>query len=227
MSTDLRPVTKSDIGAFLAEMRSIPTARGRIIFALDATASRQESWDTACELQAQMFDELASVGGLDVQLVYYRGLTECRVSRWVSQAKDLRALMAKITCEGGHTKIGKVLAHTKREAAIVKVSALVFVGDAVEEGVDTLSHAAGGLKVLGVPAFMFLEGTDRDARQAFQRIARLTSGAYARFDAGAARQLGQLLRAVAAFASGGVTALEHKRDEQAVKLLGQLRRRPS
>ena len=72
-----------------------------------------------------------------------------------------------------------------------KVQALVFVGDAMEEKLDDLCDAAGEL---GVPAFLFQEGDDPIAEQAFREIARLTRGAYCRFDPGAAHQLAELLR---------------------------------
>src|SRR5262249_56053069 len=87
--------------------------RGRLIFALDATMSRQPTWDTACHLQAEMFREAAAIGGLDVQLVYYRGLGECRASHWISQAERLAALMARIDCRGGHTPIRQVIGPAK------------------------------------------------------------------------------------------------------------------
>ncbi len=110
--------SRTEIDAFLAKVKSLGPAtgagqRGRLIFALDATMSRQPLWDTACQLQADMFREAAAIGGLDVQLVYYRGLAECRASRWVSQAERLAELMARIDCRGGHTQIGKVLAHAR------------------------------------------------------------------------------------------------------------------
>ena len=37
--------------------------------------------------------------------------------------------MEKIDCRGGHTQIGKILAHARRENETKKVQALVFVGD--------------------------------------------------------------------------------------------------
>ncbi len=199
---------------------------GRLIFALDATMSRQPLWDTACRLQADMFSEAAAVGGLDVQLVYYRGLSECRASRWVSDARQLGALMEKIDCRGGHTQIGKVLAHARRETEQRRVQALVFVGDAMEEPIDDLCAAAGSLGLLGVPAFVFQEGHDPIAEQAFREIARLSRGVYCRFDPGAAHQLAELLRAVAVYAAGGMKALADLKARHhggAVKLLEQLR----
>jgi hypothetical protein len=183
-------------------------------------------WDTACELQADMFREAAAVGGLDIQLLYYRGLGECRASQWVSLAERLAALMEQIDCRGGHTQIGKIISHASRETQRNKVQALVFVGDAMEEKLDDLCHGAGALGLLGVPAFMFQEGDDPIAEQAFREIARLTRGAYCRFDRGAAHQLRELLRAVAAYAAGGLRALADlsaQRQLAATRLLAQMR----
>jgi len=56
----------------------IAAHRPQLIFALDATASREPTWEKATTLQSQMFAEAASVGALDLQLVYYRGHDECR-----------------------------------------------------------------------------------------------------------------------------------------------------
>ncbi len=222
---------RGEIEAFLAQVKDLAprTAsgrRGRLIFALDATMSRQPAWNTARRLQTDMFREAAAVGGLDVQLVYYRGLGECRASRWVSEAERLAGLMEGIDCRGGHTQIGKILSHARHETERTKVQALVFVGDAMEEAVDDLSVAAGELGLLGVPAFMFQEGDDPIAEQAFREIARLTRGAYCRFDPGAAQELAELLRAAAAYAAGGLKALtEASRRSGAAthKLLQQLR----
>jgi hypothetical protein len=222
---------RAEIDAFIAKVRTLAPStaaglRGRLIFALDATMSRQPMWDTACKLQGDMFKEAASIGGLDVQLVYYRGLSECRASRWVSQAERLGELMSRIDCRGGHSQIGKILSHARHETERQKVQALVFVGDAMEEKLDDLCHAAGELGLLGVPAFMFQEGGDPIAEQAFREIARLARGAYCRFDPGAAHQLGELLRAAAAYAAGGMRALANlsaRRDAGAIKLLQQMR----
>ena len=223
--------SRTDIDAFLAQVRTLGPStagggRGRLIFALDATMSRQPMWDTACELQADMFRETAKIGGLDVQLVYFRGIGECRASRWVSDARELAGLMGKIDCRGGHTQIGKVLSHTRQENEKKKVQALVYVGDAMEEAIDDLSAAAGTLGLLGVPAFVFQEGHDPVAEQAYREMARLSRGAYGRFDPGSAHELGELLRAAAAYAAGGMKALADlsaKRNTGALRLLEQMK----
>src|SRR6267142_1053888 len=109
MAKDRTPAP-AESDAFLKQVKTLGPAaqsgqRGRLVFALDATMSRQPLWDTACKLQGDMFKEAASIGGLDVQLVYYRGLAECRASRWGSQADRLAELMSRIDCRGGHTQI--------------------------------------------------------------------------------------------------------------------------
>lgn len=222
---------RAEIDAFLEKARTLAPAheragRGRLLFALDATMSRQPTWDFACRLQADMFREAAAIGGLDIQLVYYRGMAECRASRWVSDASALARLMETIDCRGGHTQLARVLGHARAESERAKVQALVFVGDAMEESLDDVSQRAGELGLLGVPAFMFQEGDDPTAERAFREIARLTRGAYCRFHTGAAHELAELLRAAAAFAAGGrkaLDALSARNSVGAQKLLAQMR----
>lgn len=201
-----------DVRDFVAQLRSrqaeTNTGNGRLVFAMDATMSRQPTWDMALALQAEMFGAVKAVGGLDVQLVFFRGVGECRASRWVSDPDALARLMSTVSCQGGYTQIGKVLSHARSEAEKKRVNALVYVGDCMEEKVDELCGRAGELALLGVPVFLFQEGRDPTAERTFREIARLTNGAWCRFDAGAAAQLRELLAAVAVYAAGGRRALE-------------------
>ena len=194
------------------------------MFALDATMSRQPTWDMACALQAEMFREAAALGSLDIRLVYYRGFRECRASGWISDSAKLASLMSRIECRGGNTQIGKVLSEARRDAAASGLRALVFVGDAMEENADDLCAKAGELGMLKVPTFMFQEGADPAAEPVFREIARLSGGAWCRFDVGAAAQLGELLRAAAAYAAGGREALLRlsKTAGGAARLIGQM-----
>ena len=228
-------VSSPRVAALLEKMRG--RARGRLIFAIDATGSREETWDLACQLQGQMFEEAAKIGGLEIQLLYYRGQDEVRHSAWLADGVELARRMRSIRCDRGTTKIARVLQHIRKEHAREKVDAAVFVGDACEEVPAELYDAAGGLDV---PVFLFQEGDglamyvdDRGGfvvphppqtvEQVFREIARLTHGAYAKFNSGAAAQLGELLRAIAAFAVGGLTALSDLRTDAARKLIGQLK----
>jgi hypothetical protein len=196
------------------------TAHARLAFIIDATASRELTWGMASELQAAMFEETGRIGGLEVQLIYFRGLRECSHSPWISDARELKRMMGRVTCEGGYTKYGKAFAHVRKEHERQKINAVVVVGDAMEEIPQTLYDVVAGL---GVPLFLFQEGDLPEVRAAFQEMARLTKGAYARFNPGSAKLLGELLRAVAAFAVGGLTALADQRTDSARKLLGQLK----
>jgi len=208
------PSADGDVAAFLdtvARMpRSTPAAgRGRLMFALDATASRQPTWDRAARLQSEMFVSATSLGGLSVQVCFYRGFGEFLASPWLGDPNEILRRMNSVTCRAGETQIGKVLQHALNETGRGRVAALVFVGDCVEEDVDRLGSLAGQLGIHGVPAFMFHEGSNAVAAFAFKEIARLSGGAYCRFDAGSADALRELLRAVAVYAAGGLPALEN------------------
>ncbi len=207
------PSATTDVDAFLRKVAATPARktagrRGRLIFALDATASRQPAWDRAAQIQGEMFLETAALGGLELQLAFYRGFGEFKVSPWLTESKELLRLMTSVFCLAGETQIRKMLAHAVNETKKSKVDALVFVGDSMEEDVDRLGAVAGELGLLGVPAFMFHEGDNPVAAFAFQQVAKLTGGAYCRFDASSARTLRDLLAAVAVFAAGGRPALE-------------------
>lgn len=217
--------SNAEVDAFLERVRTLAPAasgRGRLLFAMDATMSRQPTWDLALSLQGDMFRAVKQVGGLDVQLLYFRGFNECQASRWVGDPDALARLMRQVHCEGGHTQIRKVLSHAREENNKQKVHALVYVGDCMEENIDQLSQLAGELGLIGVPVFIFQEGDDPRAARAFKEVARLSRGAYCRFDAGSARQLRELLTAVAVYATGGRKALAKSTSGAAVRLLEQL-----
>ena len=229
-----KPVTRSEteprgseVAAFIEKVNSlatqgVPGQQGRLLFALDATMSRQPTWDLACSLQAEMFKSVADTKALQVQLLYFRGFGECRASKWVRDASGLARLMTGIDCRGGNTQIGKVFSHARAEHSRRKVNAVVFVGDALEENVDALAQQAGELGLLGCPVFIFQEGHDPMVERAFREFARLSKGAYARFDSSAPAELAALLRAVAAYATGGRPALRLQQSRSARLLLEQL-----
>jgi hypothetical protein len=200
----------------------VDPARARLIFALDATASRQPTWDLAAQLQAQMFATVDALGGLDVQLVYYRDLGECVASRWLSDGTALGAIMSRVSCAAGHTQIQRVLAHARRENARAQVNALILIADACEEiPADLYAEAR---ELVGVPVFLFQEGNNPEVTRIYAEIATITGGAHSKFDIDAAQRLADLLRAVAAFAVGGVKALTSQTTKAARLLLTQIKK---
>lgn len=234
MADDSKKLSKSihnDINAFLKKVAQTPRVksaaeRGRLIFAMDATASREAAWDHACRLQAEMFTETAALGGLEIQLCYYRGFSEFEASPWLSNSRDLLQRMTGVSCLGGHTQIEKILRHAVQETRRKKIDALVFVGDCLEENIDELCRVAGELALLGVPMFIFHEGHDPLAAMGFQQLAELTRGAYCPFDSNSAQQLKQLLGAVAVYAAGGRKALENYNQRQGKVVLQLTQRKP-
>lgn len=223
-------VQQAAVDAFLKKVAAAPVAphegRGRLLFALDATASREPTWRQACRIQAEMFREAAALGGLDIQLAFYRGFAEFRASPWTSHGDALLRWMADVHCVGGQTQLRKVLDHALAETRVRKLNAVVFVGDCMEEDVDRLSAKSGELGLLGVPLFIFHEGDDPVAAQAFAGFARLSGGACCRFDASSSDQLRDLLRAVAVYAAGGRPALKDfsaRRGGIALRLIEQVR----
>ena len=228
-----KPASKSEVDAFLRKVAVTPAragtgGRGRLIFAMDATASREPTWDRAAQIQAAMFSETADLGGLEIQLCYYRGILEFESSFWCSEADALLKRMTRVHCAAGLTQIGRVLQHALEEARSGKVNALVFVGDCIEENADELAGLAGRLGLLGLPAFVFQEGRDPVAEQGFRQIARLSGGAYSHFDASSPQTLRDLLSAVAVYAAGGRKALEqfgNRRGGEVLRLTQQVTNR--
>jgi hypothetical protein len=181
---------------------------GRLLFAMDATASREHAWDMACQIQAEMFMSTQEIGNLEISLCYYRGYNEFKSFEWSSNASKLRDQMLQVRCLAGHTQIKRTLEHAIQSCVKQKIKAVVLVSDSFEESIDQVGMSAGKLGLLGVPVFVFHEGHDSTAKDAFQHIAQLSNGAYCSFDHNSVAQLKELLCAVAAFAVGGLDALE-------------------
>jgi hypothetical protein len=211
----MRPIVPSSSSAstdnFLREIERLPArragSRGRLLFAMDATASREPTWDHACAIQGEMFVAADSLGGLEVRLAFYRGFDEFKVSRWTSDGRELARLMGSVRCLAGRTQIARLLSYAGEQRRESRIDAVIFVGDCCEENVDEVGHAAGQLGLLGLPVFVFQEGDDRTASRLFPQIAKLTRGAYSKFDRNSPDQLRRLLGAVAAYAAGGRDAL--------------------
>ena len=213
------------VDAFVRDVGRLPTdrrpgGRGRLLFAMDATASREPTWDHACAIQGEMFAAADALGGLDVRLAFYRGFEEFKVSKWTSDGHELARLMSSVRCAAGRTQVARLLRYAGDQRRESRLDAVVFVGDCCEEDVDAIGHEAGQLGLLGLPVFVFQEGQDRVASRLFPQIAKLTRGAYCKFDRSSPDQLKRLLGAVAAYAAGGPAALlKYGKDQGGVAAL--------
>jgi hypothetical protein len=216
-ATGVRP----GVNKFLETIKAKNAAKSaRLIFGIDATASRQETWDLAAALTSTM---LAEAKGVDLQLAYYRGFDECEVSSWVRDPAHQSRMMGKVLVQGGATQIERILDHALKETANLPVAALVFIGDCMEEDLDRLTLKARELGKRKVPIFAFLEGADVVAEISFKELATASGGAFAKFDTNASKQLGELLKAAMAYASGGLEALATRKDLKSTLLLEQLK----
>ncbi len=218
------PLRQEEAKTALGPTGRAADSRAHLLFALDATMSRQPTWDRAVAIQAEMFLEAAKFGGLAIKLVYFRGVDECRATGFVTDPVRLAELMTRISCRAGRTQIRRVLSHAVTTARGQGLRAMVHVGDCCEEDPDALAAVAGELAILGVPAFFFHEGGDAFAGAVFAELARITGGAALPFDATSPHELAALLKGVAAYAAGGVEALRRlaRRDTAARALLTHL-----
>lgn len=224
---DQHPVSSNnDVQQFLSKVAALPkTASGdaRLIFSLDATASRQGTWDVASQLQNEMFMSTQSLGGINIQLCYFRGFGEFFSSDWQSNPDNLLRIMSGIQCQAGTTQLQRLLQHAIDENHQKKIKCLIYIGDAMEENIDLLAQQAGELGLMNIPLFMFQERGDPIATAAFKELSRLSGGAYSQFDSASVSQLKDLLRAVAIYAAGGLKALQNfsKGSTGSVQLLEQ------
>jgi hypothetical protein len=215
-----------EVSQFLQKSRAIGEfvqRQPRLLFAIDATASRQPTWDSACHLQQSMFRATTKVASLSVQLCYFRGFNEFHCGAWINDSEALAQQMGRVRCEGGHTQIARLLGYAQTEHGKAPIRAMVFIGDAVEESTDTLCDLAGQCGLLSLPLFLFQEGRDATVESTFRSMAKLSRGAYAQFDHQSADALAALLGAVASYAAGGREALENHGGKGAKLLLPQLK----
>lgn len=219
------PAERGSVSAFLEATKKHPLVEGvpnRLIFAMDATASREPTWDMAMNLHAELFNTASSTD-LSIQLVYYRGFNQFHASNWSNTASALLSQMQQVRCLGGATQITRLLSHIQKEAHEIKLKAAVFIGDACEEKPDEIFAISGQLGLLRVPVIVLQEGRDGYANQVFSGIALRSGGAHIPFSTGSVSELAQLLGAVATFATQGVSALKKLEGRAARQLLTQIK----
>lgn len=204
-------------------MRAAAARQRRLIFALDATASREPTWVRARALHADLFDAATEGDPLALQLCWYRGFSEFEASPWMTAPAELKVRLDRVSCLGGPTQISRLLRHYLGAGTpAVPVRAMVFVGDAQEEREVELLSLAGQCRIRNQPVFVFQEGSDNATARVFEQIAQLSGGAYARLDGQSSDRLRELLGAVVRYARGGRLALSRSATQSDKLLLSQL-----
>lgn len=184
----------SDVIILPGDGKTVAVSRARLIFGLDATASRSATWDVAVEEQTKMFEAAAPIGQLSVQLVFYRG-NKFGYTGWVGSGVELAGTMRKIDCRAGYTQISRLLNHVIEETKKSPVDQVIFIGDAVEDQNDLPDMLAGVALELGrlkCPVNTFLEGHDQKAQAAFRMIALRTGGQFHKFGVNTPAAVAQL-----------------------------------
>ncbi len=240
-STDGEALSSADLGTQrqlmndalarfgIAESRSAPARlRGRLLFGLDLTGSRERTLAEARLATASMFEAIAAIGNIEVKLAWYRGVHECKVGRWHDDPEIVSRSMKELSCVGGDTQIAKLLRVALAEPE--EISGMVFIGDDCEEKTDVLFDLARKLGRKSVPLFIFhecigkCEYTQR-AKPSFRKMAKLSGGAYMEFKPDSGTVLREALTSLAAFSVAGPEGMRQiptPKTPEALQLHGRL-----
>ena len=203
----VRPVDAIPPPRTTESVRAMP-GTGRLVFAVDATSSRQKAWEAAKRLTDDVLGALP--GELDVALAVHGGDRVHTFTEFTSDAAELRGMAAGVRCIAGYTRLVEIL---RRVAAMSEdVAVVVYIGDVFEESRRDARQIAVDLAQRGTRVIILHDtgSRDTDDGKAFAELAKLTGGAVLPFDASALERLGQLLEAVAVLAVGGTEMLETK-----------------
>lgn len=196
----------------------------RMIFGLDATASRRDTWTIAQRLQRDLLTMAQEVGQLELQIAFFSGLTNFRHTHWSTDGDELAKLMSEIHCQAGQTQIVRLFDHAIAEAtaAPTRVKCLLYVGDTMEDNEAQVLARAKTLGDLNVPIFMLYEkGQYNNDEPEYRRIAKASGGAFGEFSEGGIAELRSMLEAIFAYATGGKDAM--RRIPGALLLLEQMK----
>lgn len=179
--------------------------RPRLVFAVDATASRAQAWAAAQELTDALF--AAVPGELDVALAVHGGNRVHTFTPFLPDADALRPLAARVRCKAGYTRLLDILTRAVQSEG---VRVVVYIGDVFEESEGKALRLADALALKGTRVIILhdLGARDHDGGEVFHAIAERTGGAVLPFDHASLERLGELLEAVAVLAVGGVELVE-------------------
>jgi hypothetical protein len=187
----------------------------RIGFLVDATASRENTWEQAQTIQAKMFRSASGLRALKLRLVYFGGNRLTKLN-WNDNARNIAAHMAEVRCHSGLTQIIPGLQAFIDEKPENRADAIILIGDCFEEDAATAAKTAALLKAKGIKVFSFIEGEDWTAHSVFKTLATVTGGKFAKF--GNELPLDDLCEGVALMTSGGEKALTRLKNDK-VRLL--------
>jgi hypothetical protein len=207
----------------------------RVILAL-ANHAQTAGWDRAKVLQREMF-QAAAGSGLAMKFAFYgadnaAGVGRCRITtRWITDAGDMAGVMDRAECNCGcYVNIRDVLGQAVKEAEDRPLRAVIIVGDAFHDDPDDLDEAAicaNQLRRAGTRVFLMQLGDDLITTRRLQYLARISGGAYFRFDPRTQeRQFSEMLKAVSAYAAGGEEAVKMTGGQAATLLLQHLKQEP-
>jgi len=180
--------------------------RGKLLFAIDATASREPAWEAAKQLTDSFFD--AVPGMIDIGLAAYGGNRVHTFTPYVADARRLRRLASGISCRAGYTQLLPIL---RRVVETGDVGVVLYITDAFEEDATTAARLAEMLKAKGTRVIVLFDGwSDSEARAVFEDLAARTGGAVLPFEASAIERLKGLIAAAAVLAVGGEVLLAAK-----------------
>ena len=202
-----------------------PSSRPRLVFAVDATASREPAWAAARQVTDALVKALP--GELDVALAVHGGSRVHTFTAFTNDPATLRDRTAGVTCEAGLTRLLPILSASLKQPS---VRVIVYIGDVFEENVTQGRGLADSLGQRGAKLIVLHDTADPSARrdaELFWDLAKRTGGCVLPFDVNAPGRLRDILSAVAVYAVGGEKLLREKRHALpgAVALLDHLDKR--
>src|SRR5580658_5305311 len=199
-------------------------SRPRLVFAVDATASREPAWKAARQVTDALVKALP--GELDVALAVHGGSRVHTFTAFTNDAATLRDRAAGVSCEAGLTRLLPILSASLKQPS---VRVIVYIGDVFEENLSHGRNLADSLGQRGTKLIVLHDTADPSARrdaELFWDLAKRTGGCVLPFDASAPGRLRDILSAVAVYAVGGEKLLRERRHALpgAVALLDHLDR---
>ena len=194
-----------------------------LLIAFDATASRQNMWETAKKVQSELFQTATETAHITAKIGYFRGHEECRISKAHNNADQIVNLMNSVKCQAGGTQLGKLLKHSQTS----KQDAVIYTGDTIDP-VEDFEHLKNLASEQPAPWYIIHDQSNHPGKEAFsnfQQLAKLTGGAamsYGKESAERETSLKETFAAIAALSTGGLKALSAQKTEPALRLLASL-----